>query len=179
MRRIRRKMLGLTLATMLLPTVALAATAAPRATDDTLSTVETAASGLNDPTAPSTTAHRAAPKHHALKKTAHAHKPSGEVGLASWYGGANEGRLTASGESLDGHEFTAAHRTLPLHSRVRVTNLANGRSIMVRITDRGPHKKGRIIDLSQSAAEQLGIKHKGVARVRLDPMSPHMINTAG
>jgi rare lipoprotein A len=179
MRRIRRKMLGLTLATMILPAIAHAETEAARGADDTLSTAGTSASGPGDAATTGETVHRAAPRYHPAKKTGHAHKSTGEIGLASWYGGDWEGRRTASGESLDGHEFTAAHRTLPLHSRVRVTNLANGRSIMVRITDRGPHKKGRIIDLSQSAAEQLGMKHKGVARVRLEPMSPHVINTAG
>jgi rare lipoprotein A len=66
--------------------------------------------------------------------------------------------------------MTAAHRTLPLHSKARVTNMANGRTVMVRITDRGPSRKGRIIDLSQSAAEQIGMKHSGVARVQVEPM---------
>ncbi|MBV8653614.1 MAG: septal ring lytic transglycosylase RlpA family protein [Alphaproteobacteria bacterium] len=179
MRRIRRKMLALTLATIILPAVAHAGTEAARGSDDTLSTVETSAGALENSVETTKSARHAVPKHYSVKKTAHAHKSTGEVGLASWYGGDWEGRRTASGESLDGREFTAAHRTLPLHSRVRVTNLANGRSIMVRITDRGPHRKGRIIDLSQSAAEQLGMKHRGVARVRLEPMSPHMINTAG
>jgi rare lipoprotein A len=138
-----------------------------------------AMSGLDNAVVTGKIAHHPSAKLHRTKKASHATKSDGEVGLASWYGGDDAGRRTASGESLDGREFTAAHRTLPLHSKVRVTNLVNGRSIMVRITDRGPHTKGRIIDLSQSAAEQLGMKHSGVARVRIQPESPLLINAAG
>ena len=80
----------------------------------------------------------------------------------------------AGGGKFDKDELTAAHRTLPLHSNARVTNMANGRTVMVRITDRGPSRKGRIIDLSQSAAEQIGMKRSGVARVQVEPMQAEM-----
>jgi rare lipoprotein A len=76
----------------------------------------------------------------------------------------------ASGGKFDKNELTAAHRTLPLHSKARVTNMANGRTVMVRITDRGPSRKGRIIDLSQSAAEEIGMTRSGLARVQVEPM---------
>ena len=92
------------------------------------------------------------------------------VGLASWYGGQFHGRLTASGESFDKNALTAAHRSLPFGTRVRVTNLANGRSLLLTINDRGPFVDGRIIDVSQRAAEQLGFKNKGITRVRLEVM---------
>lgn len=80
------------------------------------------------------------------------------------------GHMTASGEKHDGNDFTAAHRTLPLGSRVRVTNLANHRSVVVRINDRGPQLKSRIIDLSPGAAAEIGLRSRGrgLARVRLD-----------
>ncbi len=102
---------------------------------------------------------------------AHAEKRrTGQIGYASWYGGERHGRRTAGGGHFDRNELTAAHRTLPLHSKARVTNMANGRAVTVRITDRGPTRKGRIIDLSQSAAEQLGMRHRGVARVEVEPV---------
>jgi rare lipoprotein A len=98
----------------------------------------------------------------------------GQVGYASWYGGERHGKRMAGGGKFDKTELTAAHRTLPLQSTARVTNMANGRTVMVRITDRGPSRKGRIIDLSQSAAEQIGIKRSGVARVQVEPMHADM-----
>lgn len=90
------------------------------------------------------------------------------VGKASWYGAKFQGRLTASGERFDMTELTAAHRTLPFGTRVRVTNETNGKSVVVRINDRGPVAKRRIIDLSRRAAELIGIKKKGVGRVKLE-----------
>ncbi len=90
------------------------------------------------------------------------------VGRASWYGAKFHGRPTASGEPFDMKELTAAHRTLPFGTRVRVTNEANGRSVVVRINDRGPVAERRIIDLSRRAAELIGIKAKGVGRVKLE-----------
>lgn len=90
------------------------------------------------------------------------------VGRASWYGAKFHGKSTASGEPFDMKELTAAHRTLPFGTRVRVTNEANGRSVIVRINDRGPFGGRRIIDLSRRAAEIIGIKAKGVARVLLE-----------
>ncbi len=94
-----------------------------------------------------------------------------EQGLASWYGGKFHGRITASGEIFDTNKLTAAHKTLPFGSIVKVTNLDNGKYVIVRINDRGPFVKGRIIDLSRAAAEAIDLVGKGVARVRLEVLS--------
>ena len=94
-----------------------------------------------------------------------------ETGVASWYGPGFHGRATANGERYDQHDHTAAHRTLQMPSIVRVTNLDNGRSTVVRINDRGPYARSRIIDLSRAAAEDLDIVHHGTARVRIDQLS--------
>ncbi len=91
----------------------------------------------------------------------------GQVGLASWYGSEFQGRPTASGEPFDMHAKTAAHRSLPFGTRVRVTNLANGRSVVVRINDRGPWIEERIIDLSYAAARAIGMIDAGVVRVEV------------
>ncbi|MFQ5671236.1 MAG: septal ring lytic transglycosylase RlpA family protein [Acidobacteriota bacterium] len=91
-----------------------------------------------------------------------------QVGIASWYGRPFHGRLTASGERFNMHDLTAAHRTLPFHTRVRVTNLDNGKQVVVRINDRGPFRKGRIIDLSMAAARKIAMLGPGLARVRLE-----------
>jgi Lytic transglycolase len=95
--------------------------------------------------------------------------PSGSdlVGVASYYGGQFHGRLTASGARFDMNSMTAAHRSLPFGTRVRVTHLGNGRSVEVRITDRGPFVGGRIIDLSRGAAGVIGMQGQGVARVKV------------
>jgi len=92
---------------------------------------------------------------------------SGEVGLASWYGVPYHGRRTSSGEVYDMYQLTAAHREIPLGSWVEVTNLTNGRSLAVRINDRGPFVEGRIIDLSYASASLLGVTGPGLARVRV------------
>jgi rare lipoprotein A (peptidoglycan hydrolase) len=86
-------------------------------------------------------------------------------GLASYYG---SGSRTATGETVNEHELTAAHRTLPFGTRVRVTSLSTGQSVTVRINDRGPFVHGRIVDLSHSAAEKLGLVGRGVEKVKLD-----------
>lgn len=91
-----------------------------------------------------------------------------QIGKASWYGRIFQHKKTASGELYDMYQFTAAHRTLPLGSWVKVTNLVNTRSVIVRINDRGPVTKGRIIDLSYGAAKMLGMGHDGIDPVRLD-----------
>ena len=99
-----------------------------------------------------------------------AHAPSGsaaEEGNASWYGPGLYGRRTASGEMLRPGELTAAHRTLPFGTCLRVTNLGNGRVVEVRVNDRGPFVDDRILDLSEAAASALGMRGRGVARVRL------------
>jgi len=90
-----------------------------------------------------------------------------ETGIASWYGAQFHGRKTANGEIYDMNALTAAHRTLPLPSYVRVTNLENGRSLIVRVNDRGPYAKGRIVDLSRRSAQLLGLHKNGTAKVRL------------
>lgn len=94
----------------------------------------------------------------------------GQVGIASWYGPKFHGRRTASGEVFNMHQLTAAHRTLPLGSWVQVTNLENDRSIQVRVNDRGPFVRGRIIDVSYAAARALGMVRQGVARVQVWPL---------
>jgi rare lipoprotein A len=93
-----------------------------------------------------------------------------QVGLASWYGAHHHGRLTASGTPFDMHRLTAAHRTLPLGSRLRVTRLDDGRSVVVRLTDRGPYRPGRLIDLSHAAARAIGAIDRGVVRVRVEAL---------
>ncbi|MBN3847068.1 septal ring lytic transglycosylase RlpA family protein [Paraburkholderia sp. Ac-20342] len=90
-----------------------------------------------------------------------------QTGRASWYGRFFHGRRTANGERYDMHALTAAHRTLPLGSYVRVTNPANSRSVVVRINDRGPYARGRVIDLSMAAASALDMRHSGTARVQI------------
>ena len=93
---------------------------------------------------------------------------AGRVTVASWYGPGFRGRRTASGDIFNDNAMTAASRTLPLGTRVRVTNLRDGRSVVVRINDRGPYARGRGIDLSRRAAERLGIARRGIARVRVE-----------
>jgi rare lipoprotein A len=88
-------------------------------------------------------------------------------GMASYYGRELEGNRTASGERFDPDELTAAHRTLPFGSKVRVTNVSNGDSVIVRINDRGPFSHGRVIDVSHAAAREIGMHRSGTARVKL------------
>lgn len=90
-----------------------------------------------------------------------------EEGLASWYGKKFQGKKTASGEKFDMHKLTAAHRTLPFGTRVKVTRIDNGKNVVVKINDRGPFVEGRIIDLSKAAAKKLDMINTGVARVRI------------
>jgi rare lipoprotein A len=110
----------------------------------------------------------------ALLTACHAFSPQAygpgfsETGLASWYGPEFHRKRTASGERFDMDALTAAHRSLPFDSYVRVTNVETGRSVVVRINDRGPFVADRIIDLSARAARQLGIKEDGVVRVRIE-----------
>jgi len=95
-----------------------------------------------------------------------------ESGVASWYGPGFHGRRTANGETFDQNTVTAAHRTLPLPTMVRVTNLENGRSLKVRVNDRGPFANGRIIDLSRRGAQLLGFERRGTAKVRVEILEP-------
>ena len=101
-----------------------------------------------------------------------------QVGIASWYGGRHQGRLTASGEVFDENKLTAAHRTLPLVTWARVTNLENGRTIEVRVNDRGPYIDGRVIDLSTRAAEELGMTTQGLARVEIKALPEQTASSA-
>ena len=94
-----------------------------------------------------------------------------ESGDATWYGREHQGRLTASGEPFDMHKLTAAHPSLPLGTHLLVTNLKNGRSVQVRVNDRGPTAPGRIIDLSYAAAETLGYVQAGLIPVRVRVLS--------
>ena len=91
-----------------------------------------------------------------------------EVGVASWYGKKYHGRKTASGEVFKMNKLTAAHRTLPLGLTAKITNLDNGRTVKVKINDRGPFIDGRVLDLSYGAAKKLGMVDAGLARVRIE-----------
>jgi rare lipoprotein A len=103
-----------------------------------------------------------------------------ETGIASWYGAPYHNRRGSNGEIYDMNAMTAAHRTLPLGSIVRVTNLVSGKSAVVRITDRGPFIEGRIIDLSQAAAKQIGLVQKGTGQIRVEVLkTPQPIETGG
>jgi rare lipoprotein A len=95
-----------------------------------------------------------------------------QIGTASWYGEYFVGKPTASGEDFDMYDMTAAHPTLPLGSYVRVTNLRNGRAVVVKVNDRGPIVPGRIIDLSYGAAKVLQFENRGLQKVRLDLVNP-------
>ena len=111
--------------------------------------------------------HRLAP-HRGMPRTTH----TTQVGKASWYGPRHQGKRTASGQRFDQRQLTAAHRTLPLGTRAKVTNLETGQAVHVTINDRGPHAKGRIIDLSRAAARQIGLTADGTSRVRVEASPP-------
>ncbi len=91
-----------------------------------------------------------------------------QEGKASWYGAGHQGQKTASGERFDSQARTAAHRTLPLGTPIEVTNLENGRKTTLVVNDRGPHKKGRVLDISQKGAQDLGFVSDGTAAVRIE-----------
>lgn len=111
-----------------------------------------------------------APTTPATKQTATttAKKHWYQIGIASWYGRAFHGKPTASGEPYNMYQLTAAHRSLPMGTWLKVTNLENGRTVVVRINDRGPVPKTRVIDLSYEAATLLGLRAQGLEKVRLD-----------
>ncbi|WP_299626269.1 septal ring lytic transglycosylase RlpA family protein [Pelagibius sp.] len=116
------------------------------------------------------------PTVHASLPAPGAALPSGQVvrsftGIASWYGRPFHGRLTASGVRYDMTALTAAHRSLPFGTRLRVTNLTNRRSIVVTVNDRGPFIEGRVLDLSRAAAQELMFIDAGLARVRIDVLA--------
>jgi rare lipoprotein A len=120
-------------------------------------------SGDNNTAASSTTAQSSASNPSSEREDATAWQ---ESGLASWYGPRFHGKRTASGERFDANELTAAHKTLPFGTRVRVKSMVNGKEVVVRINDRGPFIKGRIIDLSQAAAQALGLS--GIKQVTIE-----------
>ncbi len=95
-----------------------------------------------------------------------------QTGWASYYGREFDGRKTANGETYDMHALTAAHRSLPFGTRVKVTDIETGRSVVVRINDRGPWARGRILDLSFEAARRIGMIGPGTARVRMEVLGP-------
>jgi len=109
---------------------------------------------------------------HKTRKTNSPKSKALQVGTASWYGIQFQGKQTASGEPFDMRDFTAAHPSLPLGTFVKVTNLKNGKVVVVRINDRGPVVDGRIIDVSYNAARALGFKERGLQKVRLDLYQP-------
>src|ERR1700681_3470101 len=109
---------------------------------------------------------------HKTRKPTSPKSKAYQVGTASWYGEQFQGKQTASGELFDMRDFTAAHPKLPLGTFVKVTNLRNGKAVVVRINDRGPVEDGRIIDLSYNAAHTLGCKERGLQTVRLDLSQP-------
>jgi rare lipoprotein A len=96
---------------------------------------------------------------------------SSNVGLASYYADKFHGKLTANGEVFDADDLTAAHRSLQFGTLLQVTNLKNNKSVVVRVNDRGPHVRGRIVDLSNAAAAEIGLGHSGTARVKLEVLS--------
>jgi rare lipoprotein A len=91
-----------------------------------------------------------------------------EIGLAGWYGKEFQGQITSSGEKFNMHDYTAAHKTLPLNTIVKVTNLKNGKSVNVRINDRNPKRSNRVIDLSYQSAQAIGLVNLGTSKVRLE-----------
>jgi rare lipoprotein A len=103
-----------------------------------------------------------------LNSVASSDRTHGLQGTASYYGGKFHGRKTASGERFNQEALTAAHKTLPLGTRVRVTNLRNGETVDVKINDRGPYHKGRVLDLSKGAAREIGMLGAGTAKVKVE-----------
>ncbi len=110
---------------------------------------------------------------HSRHRLSHhvAHHRNDRLGLASWYGNQFHGHRTANGETYDMYALTAAHNSLPLSSYAEVTNVKNNRSVIVRINDRGPHHKRRVMDLSYAAARELGIHKTGTGTIKITPLS--------
>jgi rare lipoprotein A len=141
---------------------------------------ERAAQTVSPTTEPAKTTAPPQPDEDSFRIPADAKPISVETGMASWYGGPYHNRRGSNGEIYNMHAMTAAHRTLPLGSIVRVTNLKTGRSALVRITDRGPFVEGRILDLSQAAAEKIDLRQAGVGTVRIEVLrTPSPLETGG
>jgi len=152
----------------------------PPAISEAEQPAESADSSEPESTEPSARTTKAAPDRDALKIPANAKPLFVETGLASWYGAPYHNRRSSNGEVYNMHAMTAAHRTLPLGSVVRVTNLKTGHSAIVRITDRGPFVQGRILDLSQAAAKKVDVVGAGLALVRLEVLrTPVPLNAGG
>lgn len=113
----------------------------------------------------------------AAPKERQSKTPAAITGMASWYGPGFSGKKTANGDTFDETKMTAAHKTLPLGTRAKVTNVKNGKSVEVEINDRGPYAEGRIIDLSQAAATALGIVDRGVATVRVESLNDTLVTS--
>lgn len=115
----------------------------------------------------------------ARKRTAKATKPGKvQIGTASWYGKRFHGRQTASGDTYDMFQFTAASRTLPLGTMVKVTNLRNGKWVIVKVNDRGPYVGHRVMDVSYGAAQMMGFRQRGLERVKLEVIDPQTVAMA-
>src|SRR3954464_4578784 len=113
-----------------------------------------------------------------IKSVSAAKKPKTQGGTASWYGKQFHGRLTANGETYDMFQFTAASRTLPLGTMVKVTNLRNGKWIVVKVNDRGPYVGHRIMDVSYGAAQMMGFRTRGLEKVKLEVIEPETLQIA-
>ena len=126
---------------------------------------------------PSKSDHAVTPaKHSQIKKVAKkSNRKPAQVGAASWYGKGFQGRPTASGEPYDMYQYTAASKSLPLGTWVKVTNLRNGKWLIVKVNDRGPYVGNRIMDVSYSAAKMLDFKAQGLAKVKLEVVEPEMV----
>lgn len=132
--------------------------------------------GAKSPSSSSQTQIPATQKPYVIKRVKYYPIPSAagyvDTGIASWYGSYFHGRRTSNGERYDMYADTAAHKTLPMNTMLLVKNLENGREMVVRINDRGPFVRGRIVDLSYASAKKLGIIRKGTAKVRITAMAP-------
>jgi len=117
-------------------------------------------------------ARAASPAEHLNPQIIVSHHHWYQLGIASWYGKLFQGRTTASGEPFDENQLTCAHRTLPLGSVLRVTNLENNKSVVVTVNDRGPVPENRVIDLSRAAADALGFSDQGLAPVKVELIGP-------
>src|ERR1051326_420880 len=155
--------------TYLLAVAALAANVGAAPASDTPIKAAPGSQALAAKSPKNTTAKRPKVEHKARKVV---------VGQASWYGKAFQGKETASGEPYDMFSLTAAHRSLPLGTWVRVTDLKTGNSVVVRITDRGPVPESRMIDLSWEAATLLGVRARGIAKVSLEVLDPQTVAMA-
>jgi rare lipoprotein A len=158
------------------------ATSSPPAKAQSTAKASSTAKPPSPTKAASAKASRASKSKHVAQSTtpAHTKNTTNEVGWASWYGKEVQGRKTAGGKSFDKETMVAAHRTLPMGSKVRITNLSNGKSIDVEVVDRGPVRHDRVIDLSEGAARAIDMKNAGVAKVLVEPLpgDPTRVQTA-